>query len=237
VSRGQSHVVGVVLLLGVTVVALGGLTATVGSVVDGQTAAADAARVADAFETDLRPVEQTGHYTTRVRFTEGRLTTVDRDLRVLNASGVVETVPVGGLVYTAGTARTAFVGGAVVRGPPGSGWLVRDPPVTVTQHNGTLVVGAPRVNASGQTVAGTDVAARLRTNVTHARQRLPRDDYRFAIETATPGALARHFERLDMTTRTRDLDGDGVPSLVVGVGGQETVYLVVHDMHTEVAHG
>ena len=236
-SRGQSHVVGVVLLLGLTVVALGGLTATVGSIVDGQTATADATRVADTFRNGLSPVERTGPGTTQVQFTGGRLETTQRQLRVLNGSGVVRTVPIGALVYTAAGARTAFVGGAVVRGRAGEAWLVDEPPVTVTRTNETLVVGAPLLNASDQAVAGDAVTARLRTNVTHRRQRFPRADYRIAIETETPDAFGRYFRRIGLSTRTRDIDRDGTPSVVVSVDGRETVWLVVHDMRMEVAHG
>ncbi|MFC6975490.1 type IV pilin [Halomicroarcula sp. GCM10025709] len=235
--RAQSHVVGVVLLLGLTVLALGGLTATVGTVIDGQTATADATRVADTFRNGLEPVAQTGPGTTRVQFTDGRLTTAQRDLRVLNGSGVVRVVRIDALIYTAGGARAAFVAGAVTRGQPGEGWLVSDPPVTVTRTNDTLVVGAPRVNASGGAVAGDAVTARVRTNVTHTRERLPSDDYRVAIETRTPEAFGRYFRRIGLSTTIRDIDGDGTPSVVASVGGRETVYLIGHDMRTEVAHG
>lgn len=61
--RGQSHVVGVALLLGISVVALGSLTVVVGSLVDAGTASANAMRVADEMDGALRPVETTGHRT------------------------------------------------------------------------------------------------------------------------------------------------------------------------------
>lgn len=237
-SRGQSHVVGVVLLLGLTTVALGGLTAVVGSVVDGQTAAADEARVAGTFDDGLRPTEQTGPNRVQVRFGDGRLTTVERELRILTPTGVRSEIEVGGLVYTSGSARTAFVGGAVVRGQPENSWLVREPPVTVTRDNSTLVVGAAAVNESGATVSGSGgVTARLRTNVTHTQTRLPTANYRVAVETATPAPLARHFRSIGGRTTVTDIDGDGVPSVVFSVDGQQAVHLVVHAMHVEVAGG
>ena len=164
-TRGQSHVVGIVLLLGITTIALGGLTAVVGSIVDGQTAAADEARVATTLESDLRPVEQSGPGELRVQFTEGRLATVQRDFRILNDTAVIRSIDAGGLVYTSGSSRVGYVGGAVVRGQPGDAWLVSQPPVTVTRDNSTLVVGAVRLNASGQSVGGSGgVTARLETN-------------------------------------------------------------------------
>lgn len=230
--------VGVVLLLGITVLALGGLTATVGSVVDGQTAAADESRVASAFATDLRPVEHTGPNVARVSFSEGRVTTVERDLRVLTASGVQRTVEIGALVYRTDSTRVAFVGGSVVRGRSGRAWLERGPPITATSEETALVVGAPRLGTQGESVAGTGGATvRLRTNVSHERTTLGTARYHVAVETATPRPLARYFEARNATTRTRDIDGDGVPSVVATYPGERTLYLVVHELRLEVAHG
>ncbi|QIO22047.1 type IV pilin [Haloarcula sp. JP-L23] len=237
-ARAQSHVVGVVLLLGITAVALGSLTAVVGSVVDGQTATADEARVASALAEGLRPVEGTGPNRVRVRFSDGRLTTVSRDLRILTPSGVQRRIDVGGVVYTSGPSRVAFVGGSVVRGNPDNAWQVREPSLTVTRDNSTLVLGVPTLNESGATVSGTGgVTALLRTNVTHDHERLASADYGIAVETATPGPLARYFRRVGARTSVSDIDGDGVPSVVANVDGQQTLHLVVHEMHTEVASG
>ncbi|WP_254273520.1 DUF7289 family protein [Haloarcula marina] len=237
-TRGQSHVVGVVLLLGITAVSLGGLTAVVGTVVDGQTAAADEARVASAFDDGLRPSEQTGPNRVRVQFTEGRLTTVDRDLRIWSGAPLVYHAEIDGLVYTSGESRASFVGGSVVSGPPGSAALVRGPPITVTRDDSTVVLGVATLNESGVSVGGRGgVSATIRTNVTHDHRQLASDDYAIAVETATPVPLSRHFERVGARTRVRDIDGDGVPSVVVTTTGQQTIELVVHEMHTEVGSG
>lgn len=236
--RGQSHVVGIVLLLGITTVALGGLTTVVGDVIDGQTATADERRVASTLDSQLRPVEGTGPNRALVRFSEGQLGTVDRQFRVLTDSGVQRRLDTGGLVYTSAANRVGFVGGAVVRGEPGSAWSVRGPPVTVTRDNGTLVVGAVALGASETVVSGTGgVTARLRTNVTHDRTQFPEANYRVAIETATPDALARYLHDREIATTTRDIDGDGVPSVVASVRGRQTLQLVVHRMHAEVGDG
>jgi hypothetical protein len=237
-TDAQSHVVGVVLLLGLTVVALGGLTAVVGTVVDGHTATADETRVANTFETAFRPVEQTGHQTARVRFTERRLTTVERELRVLNDSGVQRTVRIDAIVYDSGDNRVRFLGGSVVRGTAGNAWLESDPPVTATRDDTAVIVGAPLVNASGDTVSGTGgVSARIRQNVSHERERLPADNYSVAIETETPRPFTEYFQRVGATTRVRDIDGDGVQSVVATFPGRRTLYLVRHDMRMELGHG
>ena len=236
--RAQSHVVGVVLLLGITTIALGGLTTVVGEIIDGQTATADERRVANALDSEFRPVEGTGPNRVDVRFSEGRLATVERELRVLNASGVRREIAIGGLVYTSGANRVGLVGGAITRGKPGNAWLVRGPPVTVTRDNETLVVGAVRLGEQDAAVGGSGgVTARLRTNVTHDRTTLPRADYRIAVETATPEPLARYLHERGLSTTTTDIDGDGVPSVVASVRGQQELRLVVHRTNTEVAGG
>lgn len=236
--RGQSHVVGVVLLLGITAIALGGLTAVVGGIVDSQTARADEARVANTLDDGLRPVEERGHDELAVRFTAGRLSTVERQFRILRTTGVEREVDIGGLVYTSGANRVGFVGGAVVRGRPGNAWTVRGPPLTVTRDNSTLVVGAVALGERGASVSGEGgVTARLRTNVTHSHRTLPRGNYRLAVETATPEPVARTLRDRGFDTTVADLDGDGVPSVVAGVEGRQAIELVVHAVNLEVNGG
>lgn len=231
--RAQSHVVGVALLLGLSVLTLAGLTAGLGAVVDGHASEADASRVATALDDALDPVETTGRHVGRVRFSDGRLSTVERDLRVLNDSGVVASVAVGGLVYESGRKRVAYVGDAILRGDRADAWLVEPPPVVGSEGGDVLLVSAARLNASDSAVAGGG-RARLRTQVTHDRRRLGIGQYRVAIETTTPEPLVRHFRQRGATTTTTDLDGDGVSSVVARFDGTRTAYLVVHDMRLEV---
>lgn len=233
-DRGQSNVVGVALLLGVTVVALAALTAGVGSVVESTAATADTARVADGFQRVLRPVETTGVRRGRIAFSGGQLRTVERDLWVMNRTST-RRVAVGALVYEAGDRRVAFQAGAVIRGHGRGGRIRKQPPITATRgRGGVLVVGAPRLNASTGGVSGrTEV--RLRTNVTHERLRLGRGRYRVAVETRAPAAWRDAFRRLGATLLgSRDVDGDGVASVVARFPGERTAYLVIHDMRLEV---
>ncbi|RBI63617.1 hypothetical protein DMJ13_03530 [halophilic archaeon] len=235
-SRGQSNVVGVALLLGVTVVALGTLTASIGMVVDGNAAAADANRVAADFDDALAPVAATGVHRGRVSFTEGRLETVERDLRVLDEGGVVHHVRVDALVFSTDDRRVAFLAGAVVRGTSDGGVMVARPPVTSSRE--MLVVGAPKLGTSNVSVAATTgSSAVLRTNVTHERVKLGDGTYRVAVETSTPDAWRRHFERRNATVSTWDFDDDGVESVVAAYSGERVAYLVVHDMRLEVTRG
>lgn len=236
--RGQSSVVGVVLLVGATVVSLGALTAGVGLVVEEHATRADAARVAADLDAAVDPVETTGRHRGRVSFTDGNLRTVPRDLRVLNATDdrVLDRIRVGGLVFEAGDRRVASVSGAVLHGRGEGATLRTPPPVTAsTGTGGVLVVGAARLGAARVTVSGDGgTTTILRTNVTHDRIDLGRGRFAVAMETSTPEPLASWFADRGARTRTEDLDGDGVPSVVARFEGERRAYLVVHDVNLEV---
>jgi hypothetical protein len=232
-SRGQSHVVGVALMLGLTVLALGLLTAGVGTVFDAQTATADAQRVADGLEASLQPLEQTGPATGRLAFGDGRLTTAPRQLRIFRNGSLAAEEDVGAVIFTADDRRVAFLAGGIVRGQDAGAWLSRDPSVAASRDGGVIVVSAPALNASHQTVAGGGEAT-LVTNVSHDRATLGRGTYDVAIETETPAAFERYFEREGVPTERRDVDGDGIPSVVARYPGARRGYLVVHDMRLEV---
>jgi flagellin-like protein len=235
-DRAQSDVVGVAILLGITVVALGALTAGIGTVVQQNAAGADAARVADGFESALRPVETTGVRRGRVAFSAGQLRVVERDLRVSNGTAT-RRVAVDALVYESGQRRVAFLAGAIVRGDGAGARVVREPPIVASRGTGgVLVVGAPRLDAATVGVGGRDgVETVLRTNVSHERTRLGTGRYRVAVETATPAAWRVALtEAGGRVTATRDLDGDGVESVVARFPGRRLAYLVVHEMDLEV---
>lgn len=234
-SRGQANVVGVALLLAVTVVSMGTLTAAIGVVIAENAARADALRVADDMTVAVSAVERTGRHRDRISFTSGRIGPARRDLRVLEKGDVVRRVRVGALVFESGDARVAGVGGAVVRDSGGGPLLHHPPPVTVGER--VLVVGAVRVGATG-TVSGTGgVTTAVETRVTHERERLGSGRYSVALETATPDPLGDWFRARGATVAVRDRDGDGVASVVAAFDGERTAYLVVHDLHAEVGAG
>ncbi len=237
VARGQSHVVGVALMLGLTVAALGALTAGVGTVLESQAAAADASQVASDLDAALDERAH-GYHSGRVRFSEGSLSTVDRTVRVFRNGSVVGEVGAGGLVFESDDRRAAYVAGAVVRGRGGGAWLTAAPSVTSSERNDVLVVGVPRLGADEVGVGGTGgTAVTLETNVTHRRVDLGRGRFAVAVETATPDALARHFGEANATVSRRDFDGDGTPSVVARYPGRRQGYLVVHDLALEVGDG
>ncbi|MEF8843176.1 MAG: archaellin/type IV pilin N-terminal domain-containing protein [Haloarculaceae archaeon] len=240
-DRGQSSVVGVALLVGITVVSLGTLTAGVGVVVEEHASRADAARVAADLDAAIAPLETTGRHRGRVAFADGSLRTVERDVRVWNASGgemeVVERVRVGGLVFESGDRRVASVSGAVLRGQAAGATLRTPPPVTASTggDDGVLIVGVARLGAEGVAVSGNGgTTTTLRTNVTHERTDLGRGTFAVSLETATPDPLASWFADRGARTRIEDTDGDGVPSVVARFDGERRAYLVVHDVNLEV---
>jgi len=236
-TRGQSSVVGVALFLGATVVALGVLTASVGVLVEGHAARADADRVAADLQSGLRPVESTGHRAATVRFGGGRLYTAERQVRVSDATGTVANVDIGALVYENGDRRVAAVAGAVVRGRGENAWFVESPPVVGSASNGVLVVGAANLSATPSSVGGGQVTARLATNVTHDRRSLGPGRYEVAIETEAPAAFERYFVDRGASVSRVDLDGDGIVSVVAEFPGRRRAYLVEHRMRLEVSNG
>lgn len=235
-ARGQSTVVGVALLLGVTLVALATVTASLGVVVESNQEAAAVSQASADLDRTVRPVQATGPRSGTVHLGGGSLRSVGRDLRLLNDSGVVRTVRVDALVYRRGDARVAVQSGGIVRGTGDGARFVRDPPVSASRGaGGVLVVGAARLG--GRVDVGGAGSVRLATNVSHDRVRLGDDRYRVAVETTTPAAWVAFFEARGATIEAtdRDLDNDGVPSVVARFPGTRTAYLVVHDLRLEVA--
>jgi hypothetical protein len=218
-------------------IALGTLTASVGTVVDHHAASADANRVAADLDGALRPVETTGAHRGRVSFTEGRLRTVEREVRVLDGGGMRATVDADALRFETGRRSVTALAGAIVTRDPGSAALYRRPPITSSRSAGVLVVGVAALNGSVN-VGGTGGGVVLATRVTHGRTHLGNGTFRVAVETDAPEPWERFFERQNATVLPRrDFDGDGVESVVARYPGNRTGYLVTHDVRVEVRGG
>jgi hypothetical protein len=236
--RGQSHVVGFVLVLGFGVVALGMLTAGIGTVIDSQSANADGTRVAEELTSAMQVAERTGIYTDRVSFTEGSLTMAERTLRVFDDGTLERELAVDALVFESGDRRVTAIAGAVVHGTPSSAWLESEPPITSSESNEVLVVGAPVLGAGHTTVGGQGgVTVTLQSNVTHSRAGLGRGNFSVTIETRTPGPFERYFEELNATTSRRKFSGDEYTSVVATFPNERWGYLVVHNLDLEVGDG
>jgi hypothetical protein len=158
--------------------------------------------------------------------------TVDREVRLLAGGSAVRTLDANGLVYGEGSDRVAFVAGGVARGRPGTAALVVRPPVAV--RNDTFLVGVTTLGAPPGDATDAPTAV-VRTNVTHERVRRDSGDYRVAVETRTPEAWTRALPGL--RTEVTDLDGDGVPSVVVDAPADGRLSLAVHRLDASVSAG
>lgn len=239
-DRAQSAVVGVAVLLGITVVGIGVLTAAAGAAVEEGAATAATSRVADGLD-DALDAGTAAETEATVRLSGGTLRVADRSVRVLNDSGVVRSVNAGALVYESGDRRVTAVAGAVTTGlTDRTGRSSMSAPPSVAPANGTLYVGVPALNATGTdaiSARGTTLPVTLRTAPTHERRLLESGRYRVAVETTAPDAWERGFRRRGAATSRRDFDGDGVPSVVAAFPGERTVHLVVHDLRLDVEVG
>jgi hypothetical protein len=232
VDRGQAHVVGVALLAALTVVAVAAMTVTVGTVVERRADAAAADRVATGFDEALSP-RGVGPRETRVPTPGGGVRVVDREVRVLAGGSVVRVLDAGGLVYGSGANRVAFVAGGIVRGRPGSATLVARPPLAV--RNRTLLAGVTTLGAEPGRATDAPTAV-VRTNVTHDRIARGSGGFRLAVETRAPDAWTRALPPgVDGTTT--DLDGDGVPSVVIDAPTDRRLSLAVHRLRAQVSAG
>ncbi|GGL32918.1 hypothetical protein GCM10009037_15740 [Halarchaeum grantii] len=229
-SRGQSHVVGIVLLLGLAMLSLTTITAGVGVVVDDTAAGADATRVATALDDAFRPTALAGTRTVPVPFADGDLHTESRTISVLDANGTaVYEARTNAVVFdAAGHGVTSLAGATLVRS---GDWaqVRRGLPVTVGED--VLVVGAVRVRGD-VAVAGTGgTGARLETTVAHERRALGPGDYRLAVETDHPEAFASYYAERNVTVTTRPGGGDaGRASVELDFPPTRHAYVVVHDV-------
>lgn len=238
-SRGQSSVVGVALLVGITMLALGTMAMAVGGVVDDATTDADIRRVAGDFDHAFRSGETARYNSAPVAFGDGSLSTAPRTIRVLNSSGVVARYDTRAVVYESPRAaaasrgpRVTALGGAIFV-THGSGTAVTRRPQIATGP-GVLVLGVPVVHDS-ESIGGTRVRVTVETRLTHVRRTLGNDTWRYAVETTTPDAWNRTLrERGASIAAYRDLDGDGHRSVIARFPGNRTLHVIRHDVQLEV---
>jgi hypothetical protein len=226
----------VALLLALTVVAVGGLTATAGSIVDEGATTAATTRVGADLAAALGPGPDTTE--TTIELTGGTIRVANRSVWLLDGDRVVWAGHAGAVVYTDGDRRVTGFAGAVVRHNGDRSRMVA--PSRIAPAAGSLYVGVPVLNATGADgIAAGDrrLSVELRTDTETARETLPAGDYRIAVETTAPAAWERHFAERGATTTRRDIDGDGVPSVVASFDGPRTVHLVVHDVRLRVGVG
>lgn len=238
-ARGQSSVIGVSLLVGITMLGLGVMAVAVGGVVDDAATDSDIRRVTADFDRAFQAVETTGQNRATIQFGEGSVLIERRTLRILNDSGVVEAYDVNAVVYSAGTApggtagrRVTALGGAILTTQSGYTQVVRQPPIA--SGPGVLVVGVPIFHGA-ESIGGSRLSLTVETSVTHTRRTLGDDHWRVAVETTTPDAWNRTLRRRGGTVLSpRDFDGDGIPSVIADFPNQRTAHVVRHDVQLEI---
>lgn len=253
-GRAQANVLGIVVLIAITVLALGALTAGIGTMIHSGATAADTDRIADGLASAISPDETVGVEESDVRFADGVLRAEERTVRVLAASDdeidggeigdseitvdVVETVRSDVLFYEADDRSVVVRGSAVLRIDDGSAQIHREPRIVADdESSGVLVVGAPSMDVGDIAVStGREGTFRVRTVVEHDRIDLGAGTYQVAVETDHPQVWKRYFERQGATvlTTSAHFEGDTTDSVVAHFEGQRNAHLVVHDVDLEV---
>lgn len=232
--RAQSHVIGVALLIGLTMVSLGALTATVGTVVDSNAAVDDVDRVATDLDGAIRPVEGTGTHAGQVTFTDGTLRTETRRIRVFREDDVVVSHETDALVYDRGEYGVTAVAGAIVRDNAGSGSFASAPSVSASDD--VVVLGIVVLDAEVGTVSESGVTTRtLVSEVEHERAVQDHSgEWTIAVETRNPEPWVEALERKGASVRTGTFDGDDHRSVAATFDGDRTGHVVIHRIETEV---
>lgn len=236
-DRAQSHVIGVALLIGLTMVSLGALTATVGTVVDSNAAVGDVDRVATDFDGAIEPVEGTGSHAGRVTFTDGTLRAETRRIRVFRGDDLVVSRDTDALVYDRGEYGVTALAGAIVRDHAGSHSLATDPSISASDD--VVVLGLVDLDVELHSVSESGATTHtLVSQVSHERVVEDRSgEWTIAVETVAPEPWVRTFEKEGATVRTGRFDGDDHLSVVGTFEGNRTGHVVIHRIETEVRDG
>lgn len=234
-DRGQSNVIGVAVLIGLTMISLGTLTAAVGTVVESNAAAADADRVADDLEAAIQPVEATGRHTGRISFTDGVFRPIDRTVRLHDGDSWT-AYEADGVAYESGSHRVIAVAGAIVRDYGGGARMYRDPPFAVSAEVALFGIALLERDRTRTVTADEATTLSLATTVSHEREALGDGEFAIAVETDAPGAWERYFERIGADVDRKTFDGDEHDSVVARFDGPRTGYLVRHTLELEVRH-
>ncbi|MFB6138731.1 MAG: hypothetical protein ABEJ42_10430 [Halobacteriaceae archaeon] len=215
--------VGVALLVGVTAVAIAALTAGVGTVVESGATGAEVQTAARGLAAVLEPGAGGG----TVTLATGSLSTVERDVRVLAGDRVVYERGVGALTYRhAEGPRVVGLAGAVLHGRGTSAGFSRAPTLRAATGGDASAVYFGLVDLVGRVDVEFDRRRDVRVRAATDRRRTAVEAGTVAVETTTPGPWRAVLERRGATVTRRDVDGDGVASVVADFE-VDTVYVSV----------
>lgn len=236
VPRGQSAVIGVALLLGLTIVSVGVLTAGTGMLVDEAAQGADANRVADRWATAYNPTTLEGTTTLSIALTGGQFTTKERRITVRRFGDVVGTFETNVLVFEEGDHQVTVIGQAVVRGQAGRARFVRNPSlVTVFGSEDDRTLSISIVALSGQVDKGVRSQTPLRLQLTgsHERRDPGAGRYTISIETATPKIWVDYLADLARSVRIVGDDSSQTKLVVAELGQVSRARLIIHRVEVE----
>lgn len=221
------------LLLAITAISLGALTATVGVLVEGNAAAATGDAVGEGLTTVVAP-GPAGVRRTTVPLGDGTLTTANRTIRIENETAELVRLN-GSAVRWSGSSRgVVATGGAVASLRPGGARLVHEPVVAVDDR--TVLLGLTAIRGDPVAIDGGRASSRvtLAANASVARRRFPTGNYSLAVETAAPAAWERVLTERNATVDRTDPDGDGVVTVVGRFPAERRLDLAVRTVRLEV---
>lgn len=249
--RRQTNVVGVVSILVLAVVALGGLTAGVGVLLQSGATTTGAEQTAATFGSAIMPAETVGTTVSDIPVENGTLYSTQRHVRIINGDQasfepgtqtvtIVEQIRTDGLVYKTETQTVVVHGGAVLYATDGRPRVYRPPPIMADTESRIIRVGVSQRQLSEfqRSVTGSETI-RIQTTVTHRRQSFGNGSYYIAIETDYPQVWARQLRERGGTivaTRVR-FEGDHADSVVVQFPNTTELRVTRHAMDIEVSAG
>lgn len=234
-DRGQSAIIGVALLLAITVVSVGVLTAGTGILVDEAAQEADLERIGQRFVAGYQPATLDGSTTMALSLTGGHLDSSPRTITITRSGDVVTRVQTVAIRYERAGRAVTVLGGAVLQSRADGARFIREPNV-VTRFggDGDRVLTLSLVVLLGQVDEQIDEprGVRLAFDATHEWRDPGAGRYTVRVETVTPAAWARYFEEVGGDVRVTERPGEEVSVVIAELGRVTEARLIVH--HVEV---
>lgn len=232
-TRGQSAIIGVALLLGLTIVSVGVLTAGSGILVDEAAQGADAQRVADRLVTAYNPTTLEGTTTLSLAPTGGQFTTAERRITLRRFGEVVATFETKALRFDRGGHHVIVLGQAIIRGQADRARFVREPGlVTVFGAEGERTLSVSVIALTGQVDQTMTQQQRLRLPLrgSHERRDPGAGGYTISIESATPELWEEYLADIALSVRIVGDDGSETKLVIAELGRVSRARLIIHQV-------
>lgn len=230
-TRGQSAIIGVALLLALTIVSVGVLTAGTGILVDEAAQGADAQRLADRLITAYNPTTLEGTTTLSLSLTGGQIKTAPRRITIRRFGDIVATFETQSLRFQRGDHYVSVLGQAVVRGQAGRARFVRDPgmvSVFGTGEDRTLSLSIVTLAGPLDQTVMEGESLQLAFQASHERRDPGAGRYTISIETATPDPWVEYFEDSAVSVRVIGEPESQTQVVIAELGRVSRARLIVH---------